>query len=88
MIHLKIDSKRGSEFVFDYVPLLYYKCRKINLNRVGSYIDSPDWIKSKKATVNPTSKKDNKCFHYAIKVTLIPEEIKKDLQRITFCKQI
>ena len=24
---------RGSEFVFDYVQLLYYKCHKINLNR-------------------------------------------------------
>ena len=30
------------EFVFDYLPLLYYKCHKINLNGGGSYIDSPD----------------------------------------------
>ena len=41
-------SIKGSEFVFDYVHLLYYKCHKINPNRGGSYIDSPDWIKSKK----------------------------------------
>ena len=33
---------RGSEFVFDYVRLLYYKCRKNNFNRGRSYIDSPD----------------------------------------------
>ena len=39
---------RGSEFVLDYVLLLYYKFHKINTNRVGSYIDSPDWIKTKK----------------------------------------
>ena len=39
---------RGSEFVFDYVQLLYYKCHKINLNHGGSYIDSPYWIKNKK----------------------------------------
>ena len=26
------QSMRGSEFVFDYVHLLYYKCHKINLN--------------------------------------------------------
>ena len=32
---------RGSDFVFDYVHLLYYKCHNINPNR-GSYIDSPD----------------------------------------------
>ena len=48
----------GSEFVFDYVQLLYYKCHKINPNRGGSYIDSPDWIKNKKATVNSINKKE------------------------------
>ena len=31
-----------SEFVLDFVQLLYYKCHKINLNRGGSNIDSPD----------------------------------------------
>ena len=36
---------KGSEFAFNYVQLLYYKCHKINTNRSGSYIDSPDWIK-------------------------------------------
>ena len=46
-----------SEFVFDYIDLLYYKCHKINQNRVGSYVDSPDWIKNKKATINPINKK-------------------------------
>ena len=54
---------RGSEFVFDYVHLLYYKCHNIILNRGGSYIyiyiDSPDWIKKKKATINSINKKDN-----------------------------
>ena len=43
----------GGEFVFDYVYLMYHKCGR-------SYIDSPDWIKNKKATINPTTKKDNK----------------------------
>ena len=65
---------------------MYYKCRKINANRGGSYIDSPDWIKNKKATINPINKKDNKCFPYAIAVTLNHDEIKKDLQRITKVK--
>ena len=44
------ESMKGSEFVFDYVHLLYYKCHKINPNRGGSYIDSPDWTKNKKST--------------------------------------
>ena len=38
-------SVRGSEFFSDCVHLLYYKCHKINFKRVGSYINSPDWIK-------------------------------------------
>ena len=29
-----LQSMRGSEFVFNYVQLLYYKCHKINLNRM------------------------------------------------------
>ena len=41
-----LESLKGSEFVFDYVQLLHYKCYKINPNRGGSYIDSPDWIKN------------------------------------------
>ena len=41
-------SMKGSEFVFDYVHLFYYKCHKINSDCVESYIDSPDWIKTKK----------------------------------------
>ena len=48
---------KGSKFVFDYVQLLYHKCQKIHSNRGGSYIDYLDWIKSKKATINPINKK-------------------------------
>ena len=44
----------------------------------GSYIDSPDWIKNKKAAINPLNKNDNKCFQYAVIVALYYEEIKKD----------
>ena len=59
---------KGCEFVFDCVHLLYYNCHKINPNRGGSYIDCPDCIKNKKATINPINKKDNKCFQYAVTV--------------------
>ena len=31
-----------SEFVFNYVHLLYYKCHKINPSVSGSYKDSAD----------------------------------------------
>ena len=52
-----LESMKRSEFVFDYVHLMYYKCHKINPNRGGSYIDSPDWIKNKKQQQIPSIKK-------------------------------
>ena len=54
---------KGSEFVLDYVPFLYYKCYKINPNRRGSYIDSPEWIKIKKTTINHIHKKVINAFN-------------------------
>ena len=37
-----LESMKGSEFVFDYVHLMYYKCHKINPKFGGSYEDSHD----------------------------------------------
>ena len=36
-----LKTLKGSEFVFDYVNSLHYKCQKIS----ESYIDSFEWIK-------------------------------------------
>ena len=43
---------------------------QINSNLGGSYIDSLEWMKNKKATINPINKKDNKCFQYTVIVAL------------------
>ena len=76
------ESMRGSEFFFfDSIDSLYYKLHKISLNRSGSYIDSPKWLKSKKATINPKNN-DNKCFQYAIAAALNHEQIKDHPERI------
>ena len=32
---------------------MHYDLNKISLSRDGSYIDSPEWLKNKKATINP-----------------------------------
>ena len=48
-----LESMKGSEFGFDHVHLLHYISHKMNPNHGGSFIDSPDWIKNKKATINP-----------------------------------
>ena len=52
---------------------MYCNCRKVNFKRGGSYIDSPDWIKNKKATINPKNE-DDKCFQCAATVALNYEE--------------
>ena len=51
-------SIRTSDFIFDSTDLMYYKCHKVNFRGGGSYIDSSDWIKKKKATINLKSKDD------------------------------
>ena len=76
---------RGSEFIFDPVQLLYYKCHKINFNLGKSYINSSDWIKKKKATIN-LKNEDDKCFLYAAAVALNQKEIKIDQQRTSNLK--
>ena len=52
---------RGSQFVYESVDLLYYSLHKISLNKGGSYIDFPSWIKHKGATIN-SQNKDNEYF--------------------------
>ena len=52
------------------------------MNRDRSNIDSPNWMKHKKATINPKNK-DDECFKYTITVALNHEEIKKNLQGIS-----
>ena len=66
---------RGSEFVFDYVESLNYIFHKIDKKRSGSYIETPDWIKRKKATIN-VENDDDKCFQYAVTVALNYDKMK------------
>ena len=63
------ESMRGSDFVYDSIDALYYNLNKVSLSRGGSNIDSPKWLKNKKATINPKNK-DDKCFQYALTVAL------------------
>ena len=65
------------------IVLIYcIKLDKISLNYGGSYIDSPEWLKNKKATINPKNN-DNKCFQYAVTVALNYQSIKNNPERIT-----
>ena len=80
------ESMKESNFMFDSVDLLYYHLQKRSLKRTGSsYIDSPECLKNKKATINPKNNDDN-CFQYAIIAALNHKQIKNHLEKITNLK--
>ena len=70
---------RGSEFVPDNIDSLYYHLQKVGLKRGGSYIDSPEWLKNKEATINPKNNDDN-YSQYALTVALNHQNMKKPLK--------
>ena len=76
------NKMRGSNFELDGVNLLYYNFNKISLNRGGTYIDSPKWLKDKKSKINPKNN-DDKCFQYAVTLALNHDKIDRNLQRIS-----
>ena len=60
---------KGSGFEFDGINFFYYDFNKTSINRDGSYIDSPQWLKNKKSTIYPENN-DDKCFQYAVTLAL------------------
>ena len=54
----------------------------MEVKRGSSYIESFEWIKNKKATINPQNTKDNRCFLYAITIALNHQEISNRPERI------
>ena len=71
------SNERGSKFIPDSVEVLEYEFHKIDLIRAESYLITPDWIASKKATINPKNEKNNKCFQWSIIEGLNYNKIKK-----------
>ena len=62
---------------------LYYYFQRIDIRRGGSYIASPDWIASKKATLNPKNEKDDEYFKWSIIAGLNYNKIKeKELKKL------
>ena len=67
------------------VLTLYYDFNKISLNRGGSYIDSPKWLKDKNSKINPKNN-DDKCFQYAVTLALNLDNIDNHPERISKIK--
>ena len=82
------SNERGSRFIPDSVEL-YYHFQRIDNRTAESYIMSPDWILSKKATINPKNEKDNECFQWSIISGLNYNKIKgKELKKILKFKRV
>ena len=83
------SNERGIEFIPDSVELLYYHFHKIDIRRAESYIMFPDWIASKKATINPKNEKDNECFKWSIISRLNYSKIKeKELKKLLTFRRV
>ena len=79
---IETSFNAGSEFIFENVDLLYYYFHRIDMRRGESYIETLEWLKNKKATINPKNINDDNCFQYSITVALDHKNIGIDLQRI------
>ena len=79
------EKMKGSDFAFDGVNSLYYDFNKTSINRGGSYIDSQQWLKNKKSTINPKNN-DDKCFQYAVTLALNLNRIDNHPERISKIK--
>ena len=75
--------RNSSNYIFDSIDVLGIHFQKTDLKRGNSYIKSPEWIKSKGATINPQNTKDNYCFMYAITIALNHQEIRHHPERIS-----
>ena len=74
---------KDSKFVFESVDLLYYSLHKTTLRRGKSYIESPEYLRNKGATINPKNYDENNCFQYAITVALNHQNIENHPERIS-----
>ena len=79
------EKMKGSDFEFDGVNFFYYDFNKTSINRGGSYIDSPQWLKNKASTINPKNI-DDKCFQYAVTLSLNLNSIDNHPERISKIK--
>ena len=73
---------KGSDFIFESVHLMYYRCHKVSFIGSGLYIDYPDWIKKKIATINPKNK-DDIFLRYAVTVRLNYGDIESHPERVS-----
>ncbi len=81
-----LNTMEASDYVFVRVVEMTYHCHRVDLNRGGSYIELPDWVKNKKCCINPKNNDDNECFKWAVISALHHEDIGVHPERISKLK--
>ena len=71
-----------SGFTLDKIMHLYINFQRLALTRGCSYTELLEWLKSKRAVINP-QKKDEECFKWGTIAVLHHEEIKHHPERIS-----
>ena len=74
-----------SGFSIDKITHLYINFYRLVMTRGSSYNELPEWIKSKKAVINPQNK-DEECFKWAVIAALHHEEIKHNPERTSLLR--
>ena len=74
-----------SGFTLDKIMHLYINFHRLVLTRGSSYTELPEWLKSKKAVINPQNK-DEECFKWTVIEALHHEEIKHHPERISLLR--
>ena len=87
-MHEKFDdelvlSRESSSFVYESVEECNIHFHKIDLRRGSSFIDTPEWLKNKKATINPQNANNPYCFMYAIAIALFHEGLGNNPGRVS-----
>ena len=89
LAHIKTQTENPkfpeSGFSLDKIMHLYINFHRLALTRDSCYTELPEWIKNKKAVINPQNK-DEECFKWAVIAALHHEEIKHNPERISLLR--
>ena len=75
--------RTSSSYQYESVEELNIHFHKVDLQRSASYIETADWLKKKKAIINPKNTKDGHCFMYAATISLYHKELGRNPERIS-----
>ena len=76
-------SHASSSFTYESVEECNIHFHKIDLRRGATYMESPPWVKKKKATINHKNTNDIYCFMYAATISLYHDKLGSNPECIT-----